>query len=266
MSASYRQPGRRTQVLWDVSFSVGAGGCLAIVGESGSGKTTLGRCVAGLHRPDEGVLTLAGRPLAPHVTNRTSSERREIQIVFQDPDRSLNPRRPISEAIGRPLRFFEFAQDRVAERQQVLQLLERVRLPAGMLDRYPRELSGGEKQRVAIARALAARPSLLVCDEITSSLDVSIQAAIVAVLEELRRDGLALLFVTHNVALVRGIAEVVLVLERGTVREYGETATVLGRPSHPYTQQLIAAIPDLRLGAGANGAGSVRTSSTPGRS
>lgn len=266
MSASYRQPGRRTQVLWDVSFSVGAGGCLAIVGESGSGKTTLGRCVAGLHRPDGGVLTLAGRPLAPHVTNRTSSERREIQIVFQDPDRSLNPRRPISEAIGRPLRFFEFAQDRVAERQQVLQLLERVRLPAGMLDRYPRELSGGEKQRVAIARALAARPSLLVCDEITSSLDVSIQAAIVAVLEELRRDGLALLFVTHNVALVRGIAEVVLVLERGTVREYGETATVLGRPSHPYTQQLIAAIPDLRLGAGANGAGSVGTSSTPGRS
>ena len=257
VSASYRHPGRRFQVLWDVSFSVRAGGCLAVVGESGSGKTTLGRCVAGLHQPDGGTLTLAGRTLARRVANRTAAERREIQIVFQDPDRSLNPRQPIREAIGRPLRFFGYARGGVAEQRQMAELLERVRLPPGMLDRYPRELSGGEKQRVAIARALAARPSLLVCDEITSSLDVSIQAAIVAVLEDLRRGGLALLFITHNVALVRGIADLVLVLERGTVREYGDAAAVFGRPAHPYTQQLIASVPDLRLGAGTKGMGRI---------
>jgi peptide/nickel transport system ATP-binding protein len=245
ISASYRHSGRRFQVLSDVSFSVKAGGCLAIVGESGSGKTTLGRCIAGLHRPDGGTVRLGGRSLAAHVTNRTSSARREMQIVFQDPERSLNPRQAVQEIIGRPLRFFGFARDGATEREQVAHLLERVRLPLEMFDRYPRELSGGEKQRVAIARALAARPSLLVCDEITSSLDVSIQAAIMAVLEDLRRDGLALLFITHNIALIRSIAESVLVLERGTVREYGRTDDVLGRPAHPYTRELVASIPDL---------------------
>jgi peptide/nickel transport system ATP-binding protein len=255
VSASYRQPGRRFEVLRDVSFSVRAGGCLAIVGESGSGKTTLGRCIAGLHEPDAGALTLSGNSLARGVANRTAAQRREIQIVFQDPDRSLNPRQPIREAVGRPLRFFGYAQNRAGEHRQVAELLERVRLPVEMADRYPRELSGGEKQRVAIARALAARPSLLVCDEITSSLDVSIQAAIVAVLEESRRGGLALLFITHNVALVRWVADVVLVLERGQVCEYGDTAQVLVRPAHRYTQQLVASIPDLRAARGMKRAG-----------
>jgi peptide/nickel transport system ATP-binding protein len=258
--ASYRHPGRRFEVLRDVSFSVRAGGCLAIVGESGSGKTTLGRCVAGLHEPDAGALALSGHSLARGVADRTGAQRREIQIVFQDPDRSLNPRQPIREAVGRPLRFFGYAQDRAAEHRQVAELLERVRLPVEMADRFPWELSGGEKQRVAIARALAARPSLLVCDEITSSLDVSIQAAIVAVLEELRRSGLALLFITHNVALVRWIADVVLVLERGQVREYGDTAQVLERPAHRYTQQLVASIPDLRSDGGMKRAGSAGVS------
>jgi peptide/nickel transport system ATP-binding protein len=127
-----------------------------------------------------------------------------------------------------------------------MQLLERVRLPSSKLYRYPRELSGGEKQRVAIARALAARPVLLVCDEITSALDVSIQAAIVTLLDELRAEGMALLFITHNLALVNSVASQVLVLEDGEVREHGRTADVIERPSHGYTRELIAAVPELR--------------------
>jgi peptide/nickel transport system ATP-binding protein len=138
------------------------------------------------------------------VTARSRAERQAIQIVFQNPDRSLNPRETAATAIGRSLRRFGNLE-RKEERQEAARLLERVRLPTRVLDRYPSELSGGEKQRLAIARALAAQPSLLVCDEITSSLDVSIQAAIVALLDELRRDGLALLFITHNLALVNSI-------------------------------------------------------------
>jgi len=173
-------------------------------------------------------------------------ERQAIQIVFQSPDRSLNPAETVAEAITRPLRLFDLA-DGSSKRSQVRELLERVRLPVAALDRYPRELSGGEKQRVAIARALAARPMLLICDEVTSALDVSIQAEIVSLLDELRRDGLALLFITHNLALVNSIADRVLVLEDGKIRESGEADQVIGRPAHAYTRELVAAAPDLRL-------------------
>jgi peptide/nickel transport system ATP-binding protein len=167
-----------------------------------------------------------------------------VQIVFQNPDRSLNPSQTVAQAIARPLRLFGLAR-RGAERAQTLELLERVRLPQRALDRYPRELSGGEKQRVAIARALAAQPQLLVCDEITSALDVSIQAAIVSLLEGLRLDGLALLFITHNLALVNSIADRVLVLEGGEVREEGGIAEVIEHPTDAYTKALLAAAPEL---------------------
>src|SRR5262249_23496180 len=158
-------------VVRGITFDLGKGECLAVVGESGSGKSTIARCIAGLHRPDGGTIGLNGTTLAPLATARQHRERQAIQIIFQNPDRSLNPNETVATAIERPLRLFGLA-DRRTERTQAASLLERVRLSQGMLDRYPRELSGGEKQRVAIARALAARPSVLLCDEITSSLDV----------------------------------------------------------------------------------------------
>jgi peptide/nickel transport system ATP-binding protein len=242
--ASYGRGPLRHAVLHGVSLAVHARECLALVGESGSGKTTIGRCIAGLHAPDAGEVRLDGRTLARAAGARTRDERRAVQIVFQNPDRSLNPAETVARAIERPLRLFGHATARTA-RAETAQLLERVRLPEAKLDRYPRELSGGEKQRVAIARALAARPSLLVCDEITSALDVSIQGAIVALLEELRADGLAVLFITHNLALVNSIADDVLVLQNGVVREHGDTASVIEQPRDPYTRDLIAAVPDL---------------------
>jgi peptide/nickel transport system ATP-binding protein len=178
------------------------------------------------------------------VGQRSRRDRQQIQIVFQNPERSLNPRQKVVDTIIRPLRSFALAE-RGWERRQAAELLERVRLPVSVLDNYPGELSGGEKQRVAVARALAARPAILICDEITSSLDVSIQAAVVALLDELRRDGLALLFITHNLALVNSVADRVLVLENGVAREYGDAADVIERPRHRYTQELLAAAPDL---------------------
>lgn len=242
--ASYGKGAGRRAVLHGVSFELAPGECLALVGESGSGKTTLGRCVAGLHEPDSGFIALAGEQLAPAVTQRTAGQRQAVQIVFQNPDRSLNPSQTAGDAIGRPLRLFGFA-DRSTAGERVAELFDRVHLPRRLADRYPRELSGGEKQRVAIARALAARPAVLICDEVTSALDVSIQAEIVVLLQELQRDGLALLFITHNLALVNSIAQRVLVLERGEAREYGTTERVIGDPQDAYTRDLIAAAPEL---------------------
>jgi peptide/nickel transport system ATP-binding protein len=246
VSASHGKGAAAKRAIHGVSFSLSREECLAVVGESGSGKTTLARCVAGLHLPDEGAILLRGAPLEPFVAARTRAELQAIQIVFQNPERSLNPRQTVVATIARPLRAFGLAE-RGRERREVTQLLELVRLPASALDKYPGELSGGEKQRVAIARALAVRPDVLICDEVTSSLDVSIQAAIVALLDELRREGLALLFVTHNLALVNSIADRVLVLESGWVREYGGAGDVIERPAHRYTQELLAAAPDLEV-------------------
>jgi peptide/nickel transport system ATP-binding protein len=188
-------------------------------------------------------VTLHGTPLAPAAAKRTREQRRAVQIIFQNPDRSLNPAESVEQAIARPLRLFGAGRDEI--RTGIPELLERVRLPARAARRYPAELSGGEKQRVAIARALAANPELLVCDEITSALDVSIQAAIVALLAELREDRLALLFITHNLALVNSIADRVLVLEAGHVRESGRSDDVIRRPRHEYTRGLLAAAPEL---------------------
>jgi len=244
LTAAYGRRALRRPVVRGVSFSLDEGECLAVVGESGSGKSTIGRCIIGLHRPEAGVISLLGSPLAPVASERRHSERRAIQLIFQNPERSLNPNETIGAAIQRPLRLFDLAGQRT-ERAQAADLLDRVRLPKAMLDRYPRELSGGEKQRVAIARALAAQPSLLLCDEITSSLDVSTQAAIIALLEELRDASLALLFITHNLALVRSIADRILVLEAGEIRELGTAAQVIEHPTHQYTRDLIAAAPEL---------------------
>ena len=244
LAASYGRGARRREVLHRVSLPLAAGECLAVVGETGSGKTTLGRCIVGLHRPDGGAVIFRGDYLSAAATDRTRAERQAIQIIFQHADQSLNPRETVASAIMRPLRLFGTDGDGLRDRAGV-ELLERVRLPANTASRYPRELSGGERQRVAIARALAARPEILVCDEVTSALDVSIQAAVVDLLTELRRDGLALLFITHNLPLVSTIANRVIVILEGDICEAGEASHVIQHPTHDYTRRLLAAVPEL---------------------
>ncbi|WP_194396342.1 ATP-binding cassette domain-containing protein [Microbacterium atlanticum] len=238
--------GASAPVVKGVDFDVRSGECVALVGESGSGKSTTGRAIAGLMPVAAGCIELAGERLADDADKRTRADRERIQLIFQNPDRSLNPSHTVEQILGRPLRLFG-----IARRAQVpamsAELLDRVHLSRTALGKRPHELSGGEKQRVAIARALAARPQLLVCDEVTSALDVSVQASIVTLLSELRAQGLAMLFITHNLGVVRALADRVLVMRSGEVCERGTTRQVLDHPAHEYTAALLAAAPDLSV-------------------
>jgi peptide/nickel transport system ATP-binding protein len=243
LTVQYRQ-GNRPAVA-DVSFGIPQGRCVALVGESGSGKTTVGRCIAGLHEPTSGSIVFDGQQLAGSARRRSLDQRRRIQIVFQNPFESLNPRHRVSSSIERPLRVLRKLNHGDAERE-VGELLERVRLPRRVANRFPIELSGGERQRVAIARALAAKPDLLVCDEVTSALDVSVQAAVLELLSELQRDlRLSMLFITHNLGVVACIGDSVLVMDQGTLRESGPCTQVLSSPTDDYTRRLLSAAPRL---------------------
>jgi peptide/nickel transport system ATP-binding protein len=230
------------QMLFGIELELHRHECLALVGESGSGKTTLARCVAGLHKDYTGAVYLGDEKLPPAARSRSDGARQRIQYVFQNPYASLNPRRTVGQAIARQLELFFPGHRDMGTR--VGECLERVALSASAAAAYPDQLSGGERQRVAIARALAAEPAVMVCDEITSALDVSVQAAIVDLLRELRTSmGLSLLFITHNLALIRTIADRVAVMTEGRIVELGPTAQVLEHPSAPYTQQLLANTP-----------------------
>jgi peptide/nickel transport system ATP-binding protein len=242
--------GRHTVVAAsDVSFEVQRGAAVALVGESGSGKTTIARVIAGLHQPSGGRITLGGAELAARAQKRPRELRRRCQIIFQDPYESLNPRRRIVDEIARPARLLR-GLSRAEARAEVAALLEQVRLPARLAEHYPGELSGGERQRVAIARALAAQPELLVCDEITSALDVSVQAAVVELLAELRsRLSLSLLFITHNLGVVAAIADYVLILDQGVICEEGPVERVFSQPQSPRAIELLEAAPTLRVAA-----------------
>jgi peptide/nickel transport system ATP-binding protein len=245
----------RNEVLHSVSLSVADHECLALVGESGSGKTTVARAVAGLHRSWTGTIALAGTALPPSARQRSNEARRRIQYIFQNPYGSLNPRHTIGQIIEQPLKVFGTASGHEADRR-IADMLERVSLTAAYARRYPDQLSGGERQRVAIARALVCDPSVLICDEVTSALDVSVQAAIVELLGNLQRDlGLAMLFITHNLPLVRSIAQRVAVLSQGNIVELGDTAQVLTDPQQPYTRQLLSDTPSLETAAAEAGAG-----------
>src|SRR5690606_30467237 len=229
------------QVVFDASFQVNKGECVALVGESGSGKTTISRAIAGIGDQVEGVISYGNQHLPFASRARSDEARRKIQFIFQNPYRSLNPRHTIATLITEPLKhFFNLSHAQALLRAE--QVLERVSLPVELLNSYPRELSGGERQRVAIARALACEPSLLICDEITSALDVSVQANILNLLRDLQQSGLSLLFVTHDLGVVRNIANRVVVLYQGQIVEQGNV-DVLGNPQHAYTQQLIAHSP-----------------------
>jgi peptide/nickel transport system ATP-binding protein len=232
-------------VVHDVNLGVAPRECLALVGESGSGKTTLARAIVGLHRERSGEILLKGTPLARAARSRPRDVRRSIQYVFQNPYGSLNPRRTVGQIVRQPLELFGGRSGREIDRR-VDEMLERVSLTAAYASQYPDQLSGGERQRVAIARALVCNPEVLVCDEVTSALDVSVQAAIVELLGELQRDlGLAMLFVTHNLPLVRSIAQRVAVMSSGRIVELGPVDRVLQEPADDYTRRLIADTPSL---------------------
>ena len=239
----------RTEVLHSVSLSLASHECLALVGESGSGKTTIARAIAGLHRNWTGTIAAGGAELQHAARQRSKETRRRIQYIFQNPYGSLNPRQTIGQIVGQPLQVFGIASGREAD-QLIAEMLERVSLTAAYARRYPDQLSGGERQRVAIARALVCDPSVLICDEVTSALDVSVQAAIVELLGGLQRDlGLSMLFITHNLPLVRSIAQRVAVLSEGNIVELGDTGQVLTDPQQPYTRQLLADTPSLETAA-----------------
>jgi peptide/nickel transport system ATP-binding protein len=229
----------------DVGFEVRPGEALAIVGASGSGKSTLARCLAGLHQPTAGQVQVAGHLLAQAAERRSPEQRGWLQLIPQDPYGSLNPHRRAGSAVARPLRLLHSASRRQATARAV-ELLHRVGLGADHAARRPAQLSGGERQRVAIARALAARPRVLVCDEITSALDPTVADAIVGLLDDLRRDeGIAVVFITHDLGLVRRVADTVAVLQDGHIREYDTTEAFLSRPRSPAGRALVDAAPSL---------------------
>lgn len=233
-----------TTVVHDVSLTLRKGECLALVGESGSGKTTVSRAIGGLHREWTGSILLNGVPLRSAARQRSVEDRLGIQYVFQNPYGSLNPRRTVGDSIARPLLIAGISKS--ASRSQVLDVLDKVSLPNSYANKFPDQLSGGERQRVAIARALVSNPQVLVCDEVTSALDVLVQAAIVDLLGNLRRDlGLSMLFVTHNLPLVRSIADQVAVMSEGRIVEVGPAESVIGDPQQQYTKNLITATPSI---------------------
>ena len=230
--------------LRGVSFTVGEGETLGLVGESGSGKTTTGRIVARLIEPDAGAVRFDGADWLALEGRELRRKRRELQVVFQDPQTSLNPRMRVGDQIGEPLRIHRIASG-TALSARVRELLSDVGLPADFGRRFPSELSGGQRQRAAIARALASGPRLVVCDEPVSALDVSIAAQIINLLLDLReRSGLAYLFIAHDIAVVSRIADRIAVFYLGRIVEEGPAAALIERPLHPYTAALIAAVPE----------------------
>jgi peptide/nickel transport system ATP-binding protein len=235
----------RKQVVHGVTFDLGRSECVALVGESGSGKTTISRCVGGLHRDWTGAIEFEGRALTKGARSRTNDDRKRIQYIFQNPYLSLNPRMTIEQIIKRPMKLFGIAKGKAAT-DRAVELLEQVALGPTVLKLQTNRLSGGERQRVAIARALAAEPDILVCDEITSALDVSVQGSIVELLEELRKSrGISMLFVTHNLPLVRSIAARVQILSAGRIVESGPVVDVMDRPREDYTRELLANSPSI---------------------
>ncbi|MGO4801629.1 ABC transporter ATP-binding protein [Pseudomonas sp. W22_MBD1_FP4] len=225
-------------VVEGVSLQLHPGECLALVGESGSGKSSVSRALVGLAQDATGQLQFAGEPLSLTVGARPAEQRRRIQYIFQNSLRALNPRHTVAQSLATPLWYF-FCLKGAALRQRIEQALLRVALPVAMADAYPGSLSGGERQRVAIARALVCEPRLLICDEITSALDVSVQASILALLRGLQDEGMALLFVTHDLNLVRAVADRVAVLKDGRLVEQGTVAEVFEQPRAAYTRQLL---------------------------
>ncbi len=235
----------RVRAVDGVSLAVPRGRTVALVGESGSGKTTLGRCVVRLVEPTSGSIRFDGRDVLALGARDMRAARREMQIVFQDPTASLNPRMSVAALVGEPLIIHRLANG-PERRERVIEMVRTVGLDASMLDRRPHEFSGGQRQRIAIARALVLQPRFVVADEPVSALDASVQAQIVNLMADLQeRFGLAYLFIAHDLRLVRHISDRTAVMYLGRIVEEADTAALFDSPKHPYTQALLAAIPSL---------------------
>jgi peptide/nickel transport system ATP-binding protein len=243
-----RYKGTNFDVLSNVTVDVAPGQTLAIVGESGSGKSTLARAITGLLPPSAGRITFADRTLSPDLKSRSRDDLRELQMIYQMADVAMNPRQTVGTIIGRPLEFY-FGMRGEEKRKRVQELLDQIEMGTGYIDRYPAELSGGQKQRVCIARALAAKPRLIICDEVTSALDPLVADGILKLLLELQaQEGVAYLFITHDLATVKAIADSIAVMYQGKVVRYGTKTRVLTPPFDDYTDLLLSSVPEMRLG------------------
>ncbi|RWJ03986.1 MAG: ABC transporter ATP-binding protein [Mesorhizobium sp.] len=246
VTAAYR--GNAVKVLQDVSVDVHAGQTLAVVGESGSGKSTLARVITGLLPPIAGSITFASRTLAPRLADRSRDDLRELQMIYQMADVAMNPRQTVGTIIGRPLEFY-FGMRGKEREARVGELLDEIEMGKGFIDRYPAELSGGQKQRVCIARALAAKPKLIICDEVTSALDPLVADGILKLLLRLQKfEDVAYLFITHDLATVKAIADSIAVMYRGEVVRCGSKTQVLRPPFDAYTDLLLYSVPEMEVG------------------
>ena len=240
-----RYPGTQVDVLSNIDVQVERGRTVAVVGESGSGKSTLARVITGLLPPIQGRVSFAGHQLSASLSKRNKDDLQRIQMIYQMPDVALNPRQRVSEVIGRPLQFYLELKGQ-ALKSRIGELLEQIELPTEYMDRFPEQLSGGEKQRVCIARALAAEPDLIICDEVTSALDQLVAEDILKLLEQLQSDlAVSYLFITHDLATVKAIADHVVVMYQGMIVEKGPKADILSPPHAPYTELLLSSVPEM---------------------
>ena len=243
----FGRSGAVVKAVDDVSFTIAAGETVGLVGESGCGKSTLGRAVIRLIPPTSGTIQFEGLDLLTLSKDKLRAQRRNFQMIFQDPFSTLNPRTTVGQIIGEALEIHELAPDRASRLDRIGQLLEQVGLERAHAQRYPHEFSGGQRQRIGIARALAVQPRLIVCDEPVSALDVSVQAQVVNLLQDLQAElGLAYLFIAHDLAVVEHISRRILVMYLGKIVESGPAEAVIGDPRHPYTKALISAAPSIR--------------------
>ena len=243
-----RYKGTSFDVLQKVSVELHPGQTLAVVGESGSGKSTLARVITGLLPPAAGDITFAGRKLSPDLAGRSREDLRELQMIYQMADVAMNPRQTVGTIIGRPLQFYFGLRGR-EKRKRIIELLDEIELGEEFIDRYPAELSGGQKQRVCIARALAAKPKLIICDEVTSALDPLVADGILKLLLTLQKiENVAYLFITHDLATVRAIADSIAVMYQGQLVRYGPKSQVLSPPFDDYTDLLLSSVPEMKLG------------------
>ncbi len=243
-----RYKGTNFDVLKNINVEIHPGQTLAVVGESGSGKSTLARVITGLLPPSEGTITFDGRVLNPALATRPIEDLREMQMIYQMADTAMNPRQTVGTIIGRPLEFY-FGLKGKAKQKRIQELLDEIELGDGFQDRYPAELSGGQKQRVCIARALAAKPKLIICDEVTSALDPLVADGILKLLLNLQKiEDVAYLFITHDLATVRAIADSIAVMYQGEVVRYGPKSQVLSPPFDAYTDLLLSSVPEMKIG------------------
>jgi oligopeptide transport system ATP-binding protein len=243
-SRAFRRTTDLIKAVDEVSFSIRKGETMGLVGESGCGKTTTGMCILSLEQPTEGAVYYEGVNLSALSQRQLIPWRRRIQVIFQDPYSSLNPRMKVGEIIADPMRVHRLTANARQLRRRVAELLNVCGLPTKMAERYPHELSGGQRQRVGIARALSTKPEFIVCDEAVSALDVSIQAQIINLLEDLREEfHLTYLFISHDLSVVRHLCHQVVVMYLGKMVEMAETDELFNNPLHPYTQVLLASIP-----------------------